>query len=255
MPIDLNDPAIKAAIQEAAAAEIKALANNKNDILNEKRKLTEQLAAFEGIDPDEFKAMKAAAEKAKIASAETPDDWNSILEAREAKHSAQIAKITKELTARSEKAESRLNDMIITNELATAMQAAEIEPHFHEAVKHMLKGKFTVDSEGNCGVIADDGTAEMIPAKAYVDHWTTTTTGRPFTVGNNPNKGGSDYQVGEGVNPWKHAQRNLTKQGEIMHNSPALAKTLMKEAGVTIPANLTAENSDLSHRSQSYSRF
>ncbi|CTQ45752.1 hypothetical protein [Roseibium aggregatum] len=238
--IDLNDPAVVAAIEAAVSAKIEPINAKKNEILDEKKKLQAKLEAFDGVDPEEFKALKAAmAEKAE-EDAKEKGDWQAILDQRETKYQTQLEKVTTELTGRAERAEKFAKDLIVKTELTSALVKAKVSEPFMGAVEMLLRDKITVSEDEAKGFKAFaeiDG--DHVNVAEFVRLWSESEEGKHFVSA--PANGGGGGGVKPGANsgrsnPWKADSKNLTEQAKILRTDRALARQLQREAGVAVTA-------------------
>ncbi|WP_298983477.1 hypothetical protein [uncultured Roseibium sp.] len=236
--IDLNDPKIQEAIDAAVTARVEPINSKKNELLDEKKKLSQQLNAFEGIDPEEYKALKAAAAEKEEADAKEKGDWQAILDQRDQKHQSSLEKVTTELTDRAEKAEKFAEDLIVKTELTDALMKAKVSEPFMDAVQMLLKDKIVVKPDEALGFRAFaeiDG--DQVDVSEYVRLWSESEQGKHFIVAPVNGGGGVGSKAGANSgqdNPWKAGSVNLTRQGKIIRTDKALARTLQREAGVPV---------------------
>ncbi len=172
-----KDTFSKDEVAQLIAERNRGLEANRNEALNEAKKLKQRLAALDGIDPEEFKTLKAEREAAQAQKeeaerkqAEAAGNWKSVQEQIEKKHAAEVQRIA----AEKDSVLSHLHRTLIDNaailELAKHSDSPKLLlPH----VKSMMKvvnedGEYAariVDEKGNVRIGKGQGNAPMTLAE------------------------------------------------------------------------------------------
>jgi len=114
------EQAVTARAAEAAAG----LKANRDELLREAKKAKDALKAYDGIDPSEYKALKAAAEEAERKRAVDEGNFASLEKQLVDRHQKEIG--VKE--ARIEKLNRALERRLVEAKLAEALAKAEADP-------------------------------------------------------------------------------------------------------------------------------
>lgn len=203
MPIDLEAPEVKAAIEEAAGklaqekvdAETKGLKTKQTELMDELKGLKKK---FDGIDPDEVKRLKEE-ERNKADKDSDPVKLRERIE----------GEFTPKLTAaekRAEEAEAKLNSNTIDSQLTTALVEAGVAKEFLRAVKADLGSSRKVEVTDG-GVIIDGK-----PVGDFVKAWATT-DGKPFISAGDHSGGGSKGGGGGGAGSKKISEMTAAEKG------------------------------------------
>jgi len=151
-------------VEALIAERNKAIELNRNEALKEAKAAKARLAAFEGIDPEEHKTLKAQAEEAARKKAAAEGDFKSIEEQLKALHATELGARDKTITKLRSALEQRLVDAEATRELAEAKGSAKVLlPHVKARVKVVESddGAFSVqvvDERGNQRLADGQGT-------------------------------------------------------------------------------------------------
>lgn len=143
------------------------------------------------------------------------------------------------LIAEKEAEIARLMRHVESKEIDLAIEAGlgkvGVMPEMKDAVRALLKErgpKVVWDGDAPKGVFATD--LDDVPILTYIEAWGRSDEAKPFlpASGNEGtgSKNGAPVKGGR-VNPWKDETRNITKQGEILRENPALAQQLASAAG------------------------
>lgn len=225
---------------------VKTLRQESAKYRNRAKEVEERLAKLDGIDPEEYAALKKAKEDAEKAALEKKGDFDKLREQMVEQHKKDLAKLDQDkaaLAAEKEALEAELKRTLVGHEVAVAAAAAQaINPRLVEMV---AMGQLQVDVQENgkrvVSVVDADGQPRM-----------DLKTGKPLTVaqlleemrlspdyahlfagGKAGSGSGTTLFNGERVdNPWKKESFNLTLQGKILRENPTLANRLKQEAGV-----------------------
>ncbi|CCN24127.1 phage-related hypothetical protein [Bordetella bronchiseptica 1289] len=172
MPLDRNDPEVKALIEEVTAEATEALSAKNKELIAELRTAKAKAKGSE-IDPEEHARLQTQVE-----------ELTGTLEKATKDSARQIEKLTKDLTEK----EGALTQHLIDGGLSTALAKAGVAPHFMDAVKAMLRGQTSIK----------DGAA-VIGDKLLDDHvmeWASTDQGKHFITA--PANTGGGGQGGNG---------------------------------------------------------
>ncbi|KDD21200.1 hypothetical protein [Bordetella bronchiseptica] len=172
MPLDRNDPEVKALIEEVTAEATEALSAKNKELIAELRTAKAKAKGSE-IDPEEHARLQTQVE-----------ELTGKLEKATKDSARQIEKLTKDLTEK----EGALTQHLIDGGLSTALAKAGVAPHFMDAVKAMLRGQTSIK----------DGAA-VIGDKLLDDHvmeWASTDQGKHFITA--PANTGGGGQGGNG---------------------------------------------------------
>lgn len=204
-----------------------------------KRRIEEAEAIREGfgeLDPEQARAAIERLEQ--LESGEGDKDREAeikrIREGLESKHEKVIGEKDQQIQRLTSHVEQREIDQELDRGLAKAGVIEQTRP----AVKALLRsrGPKVVWEDGKPRGVFSGELGDEIPVVTYVEAWAKTDEAKPFlpASGNNGsgaqnNRGGGG---GGGANPWKKGEGyNLTEQGRIVKENPALAKQLKAAAG------------------------
>lgn len=172
MPLDRNDPEVKALLEEAAAEATEALSAKNKELLAELRQAKAK-AKGSDVDPEEHARLQTQVEELTGKLDKTTKGSNR-----------QIEKLTKDLTDK----EGALTQHLIDGGLSTALAKAGVAPHFMDAAKAMLRGQAAI--KDGAAVIGDK------PLADHVTEWAGTDQGKHFITA--PANSGGGGQGGNG---------------------------------------------------------
>lgn len=165
--IDLNTPEVKQAIEDAVAAKVKevnaALEANRDTILKEKKALERRLKDLDGIDPEEHKALKTAAEEAEKKKAAAEGNWKALEQQLQERHTKELGKREDRIKGLSAALERELIDAAATRAIAAEKGAVDLLlPHVRTRMRVVEEdGSYVaivVDEKGNQRIGEKDGT-------------------------------------------------------------------------------------------------
>lgn len=165
---------LEAAVAERLAAETEGLKKNQQELLKEAKAAKARLAAYDGVDPDEFKRLKAAAEEAEHKKAAAEGDFTKLKEQMAQKHQAGLGAKDK----RVGKLESALNRRLTTDELRKALTGKALPEYMELLVEHgakFLKVQETDDdfdvviTDGKGNALVSDGKGSPMTLEQFVD--------------------------------------------------------------------------------------
>ena len=120
---------------DAMIAERDALKANRDQILSEAKATKKKLADYDGLDPLEYKALKAAASEAEQKKAAAEGDFNALKKQLVDAHAAELAAHGK----RTGKMEQSLIKHLVEAKLAAALAKADADPTMTSLL--MLEGQ------------------------------------------------------------------------------------------------------------------
>jgi len=186
MPLDRNDPEVKALIDEVTAEATEALSAKNKELLAELRTAKAKAKGAE-IDPEEYARLQTQVE-----------ELTGKLEKVSKDSAKQIEKLTKDL---SEK-DGALTQHLIDGGLSTALAKAGVAPHFMDAAKAMLRGQATI-KDGHA-VIGDK------PLADHITEWAGSDQGKHFVLA--PANSGGGGQGGNGGHPGTLKRSEMTPE-------------------------------------------
>ncbi|MBD9476493.1 hypothetical protein IB268_26520 [Achromobacter sp. ACM01] len=172
MPLDRNDPEVKALLEEVAAEATEALSAKNKELLAELR-AAKAKAKGSDVDPEEHARLQTQVEELTGKLDKVTKD--SV---------RQIEKLTKDLTDK----DGTLTQHLIDGGLSTALAKAGVAPHFMDAAKAMLRGQASI--KDGAAVIGDK------PLADHVTEWAGTDQGKHFVTA--PANSGGGGQGGNG---------------------------------------------------------
>jgi len=183
MSIDLNAPEVQDAIKAAVEAAVKPLADKRDELLGEVKKLRKESA----IKPEDLEAVEKERDELKTALTTAQ---------KEAKTFSEAAKKADEAL----KAEATFNHrLLVENGLTDELTKAGVtNPAFLKAVKSTLASQVAVVVEGDTRIAK----AGDKPLADFVKEWAASDEGKHFVAApNNSGGGGQGGGNGEGIKP------------------------------------------------------
>lgn len=178
MPLDRNDPEVKALIEEVTNAATEALAAKNRELLGENVKLKAKAKGAE-IDPEEHAALQS-----KVA--ELSDELGKATKSSK----AETEKLTKALAEK----DGALNKHLIEAGLTDALAKAGVQPAMLDAVKALHQSKASINVKDGSYEALIDGK----PLAEFVATWAQSDQGKHFVAAPNNNGGGSQGGGGKG---------------------------------------------------------
>lgn len=217
--VDLDDDAVKAAIAEAVEAALAPLKTKNRELLG---KLAKAAKGGE-IDPADVERLEAELETARTQLADVSKQLKAA--------NIAVEKTTKEL----EGEQVYTRKLVVENALVAELTAAGVPPGpLLKGALAMLKGEqidVTVDGANRVAMIGGK------PLPEFVKAWSAGEDGKQYVAAaGNAGGGATGGKTGAGgqANPWAKDTFNLTKQGELITQNPALATAMAAEHGVTV---------------------
>lgn len=195
-----SQEAFDAAVAERLAAETDGLKKSQRELLAEAKAAKAKLAAYDGVDPEEFKKLKTAAEEAERNKLTAAGDFKSLEAQLVTKYEGLIEKERTEKSRYATAMETHLIDAAIATELAKHSDTPRLlMPHMKTQVKVMEQdGQFVarvVDAAGNVRIGKGQGASPMSIAE-LVDEMKTSTEYAPAFRGTGSSGGGASRSAG-----------------------------------------------------------
>lgn len=178
-------------IARAVEQHTRGLVAKRDQLLDETKKLKARLAAYDGVDPDEYHQLKKAADKLQTQQAEVEGDWQRLRESLEQRHAEEISKAGKAL----EEERSFTRRLLVDQGLTQALMKQGVAQPLIAGAKALLAGHADVVAEGGArkAVIKTDiGTLDL---DTYVAEWVQTPEGKAY-VGAPRSAGGGAHESG-----------------------------------------------------------
>lgn len=239
--VELDDDAKKKIIDAATSAQnnnIAGLKAKNGELIGAQRKLKEQLKQFDGLDVERYKKFEAVLnenEEAKlIADGKIDELINKRLSREQATWQSQLEQ--KDIEAQKlQKQIEALQGATIASGIASAAAKAGLAPTAIEDAQLIAKHSGWVVEDGQPVLRKGEeivrGANGVITFEEWLEqqretrpHWFP----NPKGAGSQGNKGGGHLSD----NPWKKESFNLSQQGRLIKENPALAAQMKAEAGV-----------------------
>lgn len=187
--------ALEEAVKERIEDETEGLVSKNKELLGKLRKANRTAKQYDDIDPEKYRELLAASEKAETEKAKAEGDWETMREKLEARHATAL----KSLEERLGQYETALRSHLVSDSLQAAIANAGVLEEFRPAVLALLrdKGPQMVEEEGQFKAVFTDDVGDPIPLKDYVAGWAKTDAAAPFLPG--AGTGGSGREPGTGA--------------------------------------------------------
>lgn len=127
---------VDAIVAEKIAAEVAGLKKNQQELLKESKAAKERLASYEGIDPEEHRALKKAAEEAERKRLQGEGDWKALEGQLVKKYEGELERERGERGKMRGALESYLIDKEALSELAKVSDSPKLLlPHIRSRMK------------------------------------------------------------------------------------------------------------------------
>lgn len=195
-----SQEAFDAAVAERIAAETDGLKKNRDEVMKEAKAAKARLAALDGIDPEKYKKLEAAAEEAERNKLTAAGDFKSLEQQLVAKYEKELEKERADKSRYATAMEQHLIDAAIATELAKHSDTPRLlMPHMKTQVKVMeVDGQFVarvVDAAGTVRIGKGQGASPMSIAE-LVDEMKTSTEFAPAFRGTGSSGGGASRSAG-----------------------------------------------------------
>lgn len=210
MPLDRNDPEVKALIEEVTTAATEALSAKNKELLGEVKTLKAKAKGAD-IDPAEHAALQAQVE-----------DLSDRLAKTEKSGKTEVEKLTKQLAEK----DGALHKHLIDAGLTKALVEAGVQAPMLDAVKALHQGKASINVKDGVYEALIDGK----PLAEFVTTWAQSDQGKHFVTAQHNSGGGAQGGSGKGtaktMTRAEHDQKAAT-------GDPSLA-TFFKEGGTLV---------------------
>ena len=180
---NLEAPEVREAIERAVAERNARLEENRNKLKDELKEAKARAKALEdsyaGVDPELYKTLLTAAEKAELdraererRSLEEKGEYTKILQQKDELHNQKLAEFETKLAAIAEEKtaiERRLHSSVALSQLQQALVTNEVKaPALLQGAMALLKDKVSLDTDGDMYVVKLDGMPLGDAIKAWV---------------------------------------------------------------------------------------
>lgn len=213
---DNND--VQAQIDAAVAEALKPykdsvakLETNNAELLGEKKKAAERAAALEQQIADAARKEANGTGDAEVIRKNVEQEYKPKLDAE---------------IERANKLQERLDKLLIDGGLQSALTEAGVAPHFIKPVLLMLKNEHSFAIKDDAALVDGQSIGE------FVANWAKGESAKYYLAA--PDNGGGNAGTNgkkQADNPWAKGSFNLTEQGRITRENPALADKLKAQAG------------------------
>lgn len=205
MPLDLNDPEVKAAIEEVT----RELSENNKKLLKELQNARAKLKTE--INPDEHAALQTR-----------NDELQAQLDKMTKAHQTELAKLNKQL----EGEQSFTRSLLVDNGLVDAATKAGVKPEYLAAVRAMHAGKVQVHVDGDTRVakIGDQSVSD------FMTSWIASDEGKHFAAAPDSSGGGAQGSKGGGK-----PNGNAKRSSMSLEQKAAYVKEHGQEAYLALP--------------------
>lgn len=233
--IDLNDPTIKAAIEQQAKA--MAEKNERGLRANRDKLLAELKELKQSVDPEEYQRLRDEHEKREEEKARAAGKFDELRQKLIKQHEDEKSALLQEAGT----AKQRLAEYIRKNEAIRAISKVDgiaelLEPHVLSRLRTELREDGTADvvvvdakGEPRIGEKGEIMTVDQLLAEMKEnDVFAPAFRGSRASGGGATGSGAGGRAVSK--NPWSKASLNLTEQARILRDNPAQAARLKAEA-------------------------
>lgn len=182
---------IESAIKEGVKGEVETatgpLAQHKETILAEKKKLQDKLKLFDGIDPEKYNALKQQLEALELKEVFEAGDLESVKSALATKHSTELAAKDTEI----ESLLSDLHDVLVDQGLTNALLENKVKKEYMSAVKALLKDGVQITKQNVDGKQKHTATVGDVALADYVKKWAASDDAKIYIAASKDGGGGS----------------------------------------------------------------
>lgn len=229
--------------QKDIDAQLEANRKERTEHGKTKEKLKELEKKWKGLEPDEVKEKLDRFEELELAAEGKLDETkiNQMVEARVKSKITPLERKIQELESEAQEKESTIGEFKqkdirrkIEDSVREAAVKAKVLDTAVEDVLLLSQNVFEVTEDGRVVVKENSGYAPGLDPNLFLKdiqekrpHWWPNSSG-----GGAKGSGGSGIQGKD--NPWSNEGWNLTRQGQLLRESPAQAEKLAKLAGTTV---------------------
>ncbi|AEP06817.1 MULTISPECIES: hypothetical protein [Acinetobacter] len=245
--VDLENPEIKAAIQDAVDEAVKGLKDKNAELIKDKKELKDELGSLkskvEGLDLDAIKVLLDKSNQDEESKLIAEGKIEEVIQKRTEKMREEHDKVLKAEKERADKAEAyaeKFKKSVVQSQIVQAAIELEALPEATPDIAFLAQTKFALDENGKAVavdengdvVIGKDGQTPMTP-KEWVEslreqkpyYWPKPNgMGAP---GSNNSKGQPDILKADG-------SVNMTKLAQLRNENPQLAKELAAKHGIKL---------------------
>ncbi|MBK0412503.1 hypothetical protein QFB56_08320 [Acinetobacter pittii] len=245
--VDLENPEIKAAIQDAVDEAVKGLKDKNAELIKDKKELKDELGSLkskvEGLDLDAIKVLLDKSNQDEESKLIAEGKIEEVIQKRTEKMREEHDKVLKAEKERADKAEAyaeKFKKSVVQSQIVQAAIELEALPEATPDIAFLAQTKFALDENGKAVavdengdvVIGKDGQTPMTP-KEWVEslreqkpyYWP-----KPNGMGaprSNNSKGQPDILKADG-------SVNMTKLAQLRNENPQLAKELAAKHGIKL---------------------
>lgn len=175
------------------AEDVTGLKRNHAELKQDAQRLRDKLKAYDGVDAEEYKRLKAAADDAEAKAAKAAGNW----EAREKQLKEQFERDLKQATDQLAAMTSTVDELVVENELRRELAEVAVDvdlalPHLRRGIRAVKDGDRyraqVVDEKGNERIADSKGTPMSI--KHRVKEWAEDQKNAPLVKGTQANGSG-----------------------------------------------------------------
>lgn len=156
----LNDPKVKAAIAAAIEKEVTGLKSKNAELIGDSKKLKEQLARFEGIDPDVVRTIMKRFADDEEAGLIKAGKFDEVLEKRTSKMREDFQKqldAAKGDATKARQLAKAFQGRVLDDAVRAAATKAGLHAHAIEDALFRARSMFSLDENGQAVQLGDDG--------------------------------------------------------------------------------------------------
>lgn len=192
------------AIKSAFEKQTQGLAENKESILAEKKKLQDRMKLFEGIDPERARKLEAEYEELQAKLSETDNDATAIKKALEKKFGKQIDEYEEKLNNYKSKYETKVIDETLTAELE---KIGITNPAYKKSVKALMRDNVKLQDDT---VLLGEETVDT-----YIKKWSETEEAKAFITP--AQNAGGGYKKTSGISHKNFSQMTSSEKAKLMN--------------------------------------
>ena len=233
--LNLDDPRIQSVIDDAVREQTEGLKRKRDELLGEGRKLKDANRTTDDVDVEEYERLKAEAQQREEDEAKKRGEFEKLIQQKQEKHGREMETVKTE----AQRWRDRYVRHRMENEAIRAIAAHKgapelLLPHISQRVRTIEEdGDVSFEILGRNGepMLGDNGERASFDdlVKEFRMH---DVFGRAFEPSTAPGTGARPNAKKGQRNPWAKDTQNLTEQGRMMRENPALAAEMKKAAGL-----------------------
>lgn len=211
--------------------------------IRDRRKHEEEMAKFEGVDPEEHKTLKARAKELDEHKLIKKGDVDVVVNARVQEELKPFRQKEADWKATEAKLKGQLARALIESSVVTAAQPLGLRKGAAQDLIRRATEIFKLNDDGEVQAFKADGSpwhylGDPLTIEQFVKDVSTSDDGKHLFEdnqggGGDARKGGAGAIDGK-VNPWAKETFNRTHQGQIIQKDRALAVKMAAKHGITI---------------------